>query len=248
MIVLSVGLGATVACSSPTVAPVPRVAGLRLDDAHNALKGAGFKEFNDVDAIGKRSALVDSNWAVVSQIPASGESVDVKMRIELNVAKPEERDLQTAFDAADQQRKADQASAASKTAAVNYVDTIDPGVRIGQSQLRKVATLRDQVANGAVAGNALTLNVDLGTTAIGQYEQLLSIPTVPRGLAGALGSLNSALMGFQRALQTLLSADGPNAAEALSRVDTIISQSKATYDAALTSIYAGTGVTPALVS
>jgi len=128
------------------------------------------------------------------------------------------------------------------------VNTIDPGVRIGQSQLRKVATLRDQVANGAVAGNALTLNVDLGTTAIGQYEQLLSIPTVPRGLAGALGSLNSALMGFQRALQTLLSADGPSAAEALSRVDTILSQSKATYDAALTSIYAGTGVTPALVS
>ncbi len=248
MIVLSVGLGVTVACSSPTVAPVPRVAGLRLDDAHNALKGAGFKEFNDVDAVGKRSALVDSNWAVVSQIPASGESVDVKMRIELNVAKPEDkgirdllpkdspvlaqilekdrqRDLQTAFDAADQQRKADQASAASKTAAVNYVNTIDPGVRIGQSQLRKVATLRDQVANGAVAGNALTLNVDLGTTAIGQYEQLLSIPTVPRGLAGALGSLNSALMGFQRALQTLLSADGPSAAEALSRVDTILSQS-----------------------
>lgn len=128
------------------------------------------------------------------------------------------------------------------------MNTIDPGVRIGQSQLRKVATLRDQVANGAVAGNALTLNVDLGTTAIGQYEQLLSIPTVPRGLAGALGSLNSALMGFQRALQTLLSADGPSAAEALSRVDTILSQSKATYDAALTSIYAGTGVTPALVS
>ena len=77
----------------------------------------------------------------MSQSPASGESVDVKMRIELNVAKPEDkgirdllpkdspvlaqilekdrqRDLQTAFDAADQQRKADQASAASKTAAV----------------------------------------------------------------------------------------------------------------------------------
>jgi len=76
----------------------------------------------------------------------------------------------------------------------------------------------------------------------------LSRPTVPGGLAGALGPLNSALMGFQRALQTLLSADGPSAAQALSRVDTILSQSKATYDAALTSIYAGTGVTPALVS
>jgi len=56
-------LFALVGCGSDPVS-VPKVAGLRLDNAHNVVKDAGFKKFDDVDGIASRTAMMDSNWVV----------------------------------------------------------------------------------------------------------------------------------------------------------------------------------------
>ena len=83
---------ALVACGSDPV-EVPKVAGIRLDDAHNVLKDAGFKEFEDIDAISDRQPLMDANWVVVGQVPPAGDRMDQKDTVTLKIAKPEDEGI-----------------------------------------------------------------------------------------------------------------------------------------------------------
>src|SRR5664279_5748071 len=65
----------------------PNVVGLPLDKAHQAFEALGIKEFNDKDAFENRTALVDSNWAVLGQDPAAGTTVDTNTKIKLTIGK-----------------------------------------------------------------------------------------------------------------------------------------------------------------
>ncbi len=79
--------------NEPEPPPVPDVTGLRLDDAHDTLDAAGFENFEDRDALGKRVPWIDSNWAVVRQEPLPDRSSPQSDSVILYVAKPEDEGI-----------------------------------------------------------------------------------------------------------------------------------------------------------
>jgi hypothetical protein len=85
-------------CSSPNY-PVPDVAGLQLDDAHNVLKAAGFDRFEDVDLLENREADLesifegDSSWAVIKQDPVGDSLTDQDRTIRLEVLNKRDVDI-----------------------------------------------------------------------------------------------------------------------------------------------------------
>lgn len=259
-----VALVVSAGCSTPTFS-VPRVDGLRLDDAHNKLKDAGFEEFTDVDAISDRSPLVDANWVVVSQSPTPDQSVEKDMTIGLRIAKPEdegiremlpadspvlaeilaadrERDRQAAEDAREleQQRQAD--AAAAVAAAKDYAEALDPGLRLGQSSLAEIVNLQNNAASGSLSGVELDLTIDAAFGLIDSFQGFVAGVETPDARQGARDALNDALDGFRRVCQTLLSADGVGAAAATERSGTLLSENRTKYNQAVTDIYAGTGL------
>lgn len=94
---LAVGLFsvlATSACGEAETTPkVPAVAGLQLDDAHNVLKEAGYKKFDDVDALADRTPMWDANWAVVKQIPEGGLPLRYDDVVRLEVMKKDDTEI-----------------------------------------------------------------------------------------------------------------------------------------------------------
>ncbi|WP_458683211.1 PASTA domain-containing protein, partial [Prescottella equi] len=98
-IVLAVGLCsvlATSACGEAEPPPrVPAVAGLQLDDAHNVLKDAGYKKFDDVDALADRTPMWDANWAVVKQVPEGGLPLAYDDVVQLEVMKKDDTEIRS---------------------------------------------------------------------------------------------------------------------------------------------------------
>ncbi|MEV6979175.1 hypothetical protein [Kitasatospora sp. NPDC093806] len=67
--------------------------GLQLDKAKTAAKQAGFKSVESTDVAGgdhKRTQLVDANWKVCQQTPASGTAAPVSTKVTLGVVKDAE--------------------------------------------------------------------------------------------------------------------------------------------------------------
>jgi hypothetical protein len=85
-ITLAILAGAVLAgCGSTLI--TPNVVGLPLDKAHQAFEAVGIKEFDDKDAFDNRNAVVDSNWAVLEQVPAAGTALATDTKITLTIGK-----------------------------------------------------------------------------------------------------------------------------------------------------------------
>jgi PASTA domain len=80
--------------SSPGAGPaesltVPDVVGMRLPDAKDALKAAGYGKVSHVDATGQGRHVIDSDdWVVRSQVPAAGTALAPGTPVTLRVGKP----------------------------------------------------------------------------------------------------------------------------------------------------------------
>lgn len=79
--------GHPASASGPHV--VPNVIGVRLSDADDRLKAAGFTKTHVVDVTGQGRIVIDpANWVVRVQEPAVGAKVAAATRITLRVGKP----------------------------------------------------------------------------------------------------------------------------------------------------------------
>lgn len=100
VIAAAIGIAVTTssACSSPTPT-LPDVAGMQLDDAHNVLKDASYKVFEDVDLVEDRQEGLseifdgDDDWAVIRQTPAGGSELEHDDTVRLEVLKKRDADI-----------------------------------------------------------------------------------------------------------------------------------------------------------
>ncbi|MFB7678524.1 PASTA domain-containing protein, partial [Kitasatospora purpeofusca] len=83
----------SVAAAAPSGTSVPELVGLQLDKAKTAAKQAGFKSVESTDVAGgdhKRTQIVEANWKVCQQTPASGTAAPVTTKVTLGVVKDAE--------------------------------------------------------------------------------------------------------------------------------------------------------------
>jgi hypothetical protein len=81
--------GATSPSGGAEAGTVPDVVGMRLPDAEDALKSAGYGKVSHVDATGQGRRVIDSdNWVVRSQVPPAGTAVVPGTPVTLRVGKP----------------------------------------------------------------------------------------------------------------------------------------------------------------
>jgi len=230
-------LFALVGCGSDPVS-VPKVAGLRLDNAHNVVKDAGFKKFDDVDGIASRTAMMDSNWVVLSQTPGADQRAKTSVSVKLEIAKPgdpgvRERlpadspvlaDLQNKDAAADQQgadeakrqeNDAKKKAEAQATKAQSFVDKVDPLARLAKNALTDLNALAQDIAGtGAVSTRSSARLQDIKLS-LGVYKT--SLDDAPDKLTAPTDQLLDSVDGLVRAANTLLSADGASARGSLGR-------------------------------
>lgn len=254
-------------CGTDT-ASVPNVTGYRLDAAHNVLKEAGFEKFEDVDAIGSRSSLMDSNWVVLDQSPEADEEVDPKTKVRLGIAKPgddgvydrlpvgspvyEEIQTQRARDEEQsrQQKKRDeersrQQDAQDKKDVSEFVDRIDPAARIA---LNAIADLNDKAAKIAAQGGLAAVdsyNIADTKSALGTYWDMLE--DAPSTINDSADSVQEAIRTFQQAADTLKSAEGAASSSSIARFEQLYSSARIKYNSGLTAMYRGTSVSPPTV-
>ncbi|SIS11775.1 PASTA domain-containing protein [Williamsia sterculiae] len=70
---------------------MPKVVGMKLDEAKDALSDKGFKNVDSEDAAADRSIIVESNWVVVRQSIAADQTESTKTKIKLGAAKPSDK-------------------------------------------------------------------------------------------------------------------------------------------------------------
>lgn len=254
-------------CGSES-ASVPDVIGYRLDDAHNALKDIGFEQFDDVDAIEDRTPMMDSNWVVLAQSPAAGESAEVDSTIRLEIAKPEdegvrdripagspvaeelraidERNAETDAKLAAEEEKRKQEQAADDAADVKeFVDKVDPAMRLMQNVLAKLSTTADAIASrGTVTLTDLAVLDDVNKSLGAVWDAFENAPKVVNDYAD---EMQEAVRDFQHAADTLISAEGAAAPGSLDRYRQLYGSAQPRYNAGLTGIYQGTGIQPPTV-
>jgi hypothetical protein len=83
--------GTSPTTSAPVGGPgtVPNVVGVRLPDAEQALRTAGYDHFDAKDSRPDARVVVEPvNWIVVTQEPAAGTPADPKTVVQLGVKKP----------------------------------------------------------------------------------------------------------------------------------------------------------------
>lgn len=94
LILVTLSVFAVCACGAPTPT-VPAVVGLQLDEAHNVLADAGYRTFDDIDALDERAPLWDANWAVVRQEPPAGSALNYEDTVRLDVMKKDDSEIVT---------------------------------------------------------------------------------------------------------------------------------------------------------
>lgn len=272
----SVGIAFAIASASvllvggcgPDSVTVPDVTGYRLDDAHNKLKDAGLRQFDDSDVIEDREPLMDSNWVVLSQRPAAGEMAEADATVQLGVAKPEdagakeripagspvsnelrEQDEADANSSADQQRRDEERqqkqNADNAKASQSFVDSIDPAARITQNAIADLGALSTQIADsGTVTTRAGASLTDI-RAALEVYQA--SFEKAPDHINDHADRLQESIDQFIQAARTLLSAEGAAAGGSVERFHHLYSEAKSRYNDALSGIYAGTSVQPPLL-
>ncbi|WP_171018747.1 PASTA domain-containing protein [Rhodococcus sp. Q] len=254
-------------CGSES-ASVPNVVGYRLDDAHNILKDVGFEQFDDVDAIEDRNPFVDSNWVVLGQSPGAGESAEVDSTIRLEIAKPEDDGVRaripvgspvaeelSAIDArnaatdaklaaeAEKRRQAEVAEAAKDLK--EFVDKVDPSLRLMQNAVADLAAAADDIASSGVVTVADLASLRDINKALGVlWDEFENAPKVVNSDAD---ETQEAIREFQHAADTLISAEGVAAASSLDRFHQLFGSAQPRYNAGLTGIYAGSGIQPPTV-
>lgn len=260
---------ALVACGSDPV-EVPKVAGIRLDDAHNVLKDAGFKEFEDIDAISDRQPLMDANWVVVEQVPPAGDRMDQKDTVTLKIAKPEDerireilpadspvlaeirerdadterRNAESARRAADKERKdAEQRLTDAKT----YVGKVDPATRLAKAAIDEALVFGEDVG----AGRASVLDIvgykQAFASTMDSYIAVLEGRDLPDHLESAVNDIRESVDGFGYYLETLYTAVGPTAESSIARSRIVYADHKSSYNDAVAKIYEGSSVAPPLL-
>jgi hypothetical protein len=256
-------------CGSDPIA-LPAVAGLRLDDAHNALRDQGFEEFSDVDAIEDRQPLLDSNWVVVEQIPAAGERIDADQLVTLRIAKPEdegiremlpadspvlaeirtkdaERDAAAEEDRREQQEQDRNDAAERARAAQAYAEQIDPAARLAVAAILELRNFRDAVASGNEPYESVAQYVSSFESTMNSYANILDQRDSPEFLKVTVEEAYSAIKYFILAAQTLYSVTGPTSAASIQRFTEVYDLAVRAYNPAISSLYDGTQITPPLV-
>ena len=260
---------ALVACGSDPV-EVPKVAGIRLDDAHNVLKDAGFKEFEDIDAISDRQPLMDSNWVVVEQIPPAGDRMDQDDTVTLKIAKPEDdgireilpedspvlaeirerdadaerRNAESAAKAAEKERKdAAQRLADSKS----YVGKVDPATRLAKAAIDEAWVFGEDVSAGRASILDIVSYKQAFESTMDSYIEILEGRDLPDHLEGAVDDIRESVDGFGYYLETLYTAVGSTAESSIARSRIVYADHKSSYNDALAKIYEGSSVAPPLL-
>ncbi|MFI5436759.1 PASTA domain-containing protein [Rhodococcus baikonurensis] len=260
---------ALVGCGSDPV-EVPKVAGIRLDDAHNVLKDAGFQEFEDIDAISDRQPLIDANWVVVEQAPPAGDRMDQKDTVILKIAKPEDegireilpedspvlaeirerdadterRNAESARRAAEKERKdAEQRLADAKI----YVGKVDPATRLAKAAIDEALVFGEDVA----AGRASVLDIvgykQAFASTMDSYIAILEGRDLPDHLESAVNDIHESVDGFGYYLETLYTAVGSTAENSIARSRIVYADHKSSYNDAVAKIYEGSSVAPPLL-
>lgn len=219
---------------------VPKVAGIRLDDAHNVLKDAGFKEFEDIDAISDRRPLVDANWVVVEQIPPPGDRMDQKDSVTLKIAKPEDEGIREILpqdspvlakirerDAAAERRKAeDERKAAEKERkdagqrladSKSYVGNVDPATRLAKAAIDELLVFGEDVSAGRAPVLDIVSYKQAFQRSMDSYIAILEGRDLPDHLEGAVSDISESVDGFGYYLETLYTAVGSTAESSIVR-------------------------------
>ncbi|MBY6676540.1 PASTA domain-containing protein [Rhodococcus sp. BP-332] len=257
------------ACGSDPV-EVPRVAGLRLDDAHNALRDGGFENVEDVDALNDREPLMDSNWAVVQQTPSAGEQFDPEDVVTLRIAKPEDEGIREMLPAdspvlaeireADAQRDAlaeadrreqeakDRADAIEQTRETkSYTEKIDPAARLAQAAIIELRSFRDALSSGSESYASVGPYVSSFGNTMDSYASILDQRDPPDSVTERVDGLRGAVESFTLAAQTLYSATGATASESFQRFSDVYATAVSKYNFEMQLLYAGTQIEPPLL-
>lgn len=255
-------------CGSDTFS-VPDVTGYRLDDAHNALKGAGFENFDDVDAIEERTPMLDMNWVVLGQSPAADEHAEKKATIRLDIAKPEddgvrdrlpvgspvykeirEQEELIASIHAEQSRKEEERQreqqakdkAKDKKDVQEFVDKIDPLARLVQNATADLNNVGTRISGRGTVTAADSYSLSDIKKAFGVYWDELE--KAPKVIHDRADETQEALRTFQQAADTLQTAEGVAASGAIDRFRQLYESARLKYNAGLSGMYSGTAVQP----
>ncbi|WP_084611511.1 PASTA domain-containing protein [Tomitella biformata] len=254
-------------CGSDTTS-VPDVTGYRLDAAHNVLKDAGFKEFEDVDAIESRKPWVDSNWVVIEQNPEAEDQVDPKTTIRLDIAKSDDdgvydrlptgspvyeelREQKKQDEARDKQQQAEnkerekQQQVQDKNDVQEFIDTVDPAARVAQNVIVELNNLVTRISAQGGPTAVDTYNIKDAKGALGTYWDMLE--KAPRAINDSADKAQEAIRTFQQAADTLMSAEGFAASSSIARFEQLYDSALIKYNSGLTSLYSGTDVPPPTV-
>ncbi|MBA4021698.1 MAG: hypothetical protein C0482_04995 [Gordonia sp.] len=256
-------------------AEVPNVVDTRLNEAKDQIKDAGFEDPKEDDALGDRSAMKDSNWVVVAQVPAPGESVNTDTEITVTIAKPDddkflevapadsshaqavrqkraddeaERKAADAEAKAKADREAAEKSGEQAQEAKDYVNTVDPPARIGKGAIDELSVFAAAAEAGTEGDDAVVYYTTTFDDVMDSYKTFLDTADNPSHLEDPTDKLKGAVEGFVRASQTLGSLVGTDDAATMQRFRDVYNQNRDIYNAALTTIYANTGVQPPLIA
>lgn len=263
-------LTGSVACGQDQ-AEVPNVVDSTLDKAKDRIKDAGFDEPVQDDALGDRSAMKDSNWVVVAQEPAPGESVNKDSKITVTIAKPDDdkfldvaptdsthaqtvrqqqADELAEQQAAETQKQAEDAEKVARQSqeTKDFVNDLDPSYRLGKEIIDRLAIFVRTVEDDTVSQTDFVLVPQSAIDGLTTYKDLLDAKSNPGHLEDATDKLKSSVEGFIRAARTLSSLNGTDDAATLQRFHDVYEENRALYNTSLTAIYNGTGVQPPLIS
>lgn len=263
-------LTSSVACGQDQ-AEVPNVIDTKLDEAKDRIKDAGFEEPKEDDALGDRSPMKDSNWVVIAQDPAPGQSVDTNTEITVTIAKPDDDKFldvaptdstyaqqvrqQHADEAAQQQaaatnKQAEDAEKAAKQAqeTKDFVNDLDPSYRLGKEIIDRLAIFVQTVEDGTVSQTDFALVPQSAVDGLTTYKDLLDTKSNPGHLEDPTDKLKASVEGFIRAARTLSSLNGTSDAATLQRFHDVYNENRALYNTSITAIYNGTGIQPPLIS
>lgn len=209
---------------------------LQQDPKPNAQTGEGDKVTLRVGKIGEirtRKALPAGSPVLARLVAQEKKAAEDRAR---KAAEDAKRAAQQKAKAAAEQKKQ---SAARVAAAAQYVNGIDPAVRLAVKNHRELVKLRNQVRDGQIGGDALIANVSTATSTLDMLRTILEAaePSDEAKLDQQHQELLSAVDGFKRAAFTLFSADGSGSASALRRFDVVYADAAGHWDAALRSSY-----------
>lgn len=272
---------ALVGCGGPAPeVDLPDVRGVALDEAQDVLEEAGFARVEDEDHLEDRAIFMSSNWVVVEQSPAPGETIPTDTVVRLSVAKIDDagvvdllpegspvsihlreqaaederrRQEQEAADATRAEQEAAEAAArAEEEAAVaaaeldDYVERLDPAMRIGTQLITGISDFANDVRSGSLDDFSFQLGSDtMMQTGEALVDGLaMGGPPESTGRQAEYERLEAAAEAIDRAADTLASARGATRDSSLARFDEIWATAVPEWNSALAALYAGTAATP----